>query len=625
MADGSSSEGETRRLLDWLASYQWYIAGALSVLALFLAVLGTFEVPDAISRDAGLVGPDGVDEPWDRILRAVTLLGLGQRRLPAFGSPYAEGARAILLGLTIFTLLKVWAVLFREQWETLRLRSISGHSVFCGLGEKGFLLAHALRARGERVVAVDNGGEGFVARCRAAGILPLQGDARDPAVLVRAGILRASRLVSVCGDDVTNGEIAAVARKLLADAPRGERPRWPLACLVHIADLDLYQRLRETELDSLRGDLDRLQFFNVFESGARALLADFPPAIATSAPAGDPRGLAIVGFGRLGQNLLLRIARDLHLTRGEVGAEHVPVFVVDPNVEDRLAALRLRCPRLESACDIRPVPVAIGSAEFEAARFLVDPSGRMAVRLVYVCVPGDALAVSASLAWRRAFEDSPVTIVVRVERPQGLALLVKASPGENASHLLEAFGLLSRACTTTLLEDVTIERLAIALHRHYVEVQIASDRKLLQPDKLTLRRWEDLTEELQESNRAEAAFIPVRLAKIGCRVRPRSDWSFPLCEFSNDEVETLACLEHERWKAERLRYGWQFGPGRKDPIRRTNPLLVPWADLGPDARKFNLDSARGLPELLRSADLEVQRGGEGRPAAHVKSTVGVAS
>ena len=45
--------------------------------------------------------------------------------------------------------------------------------------------------------------------------------------------------------------------------------------------------------------------------------------------------------------------------------------------------------------------------------------------------------------------------------------------------------------------------------------------------------------------------------------------------FTPEEVERLAEMEHERWLAERRALGWT--PGPRDPQKKTNPNLVPWA------------------------------------------------
>lgn len=51
----------------------------------------------------------------------------------------------------------------------------------------------------------------------------------------------------------------------------------------------------------------------------------------------------------------------------------------------------------------------------------------------------------------------------------------------------------------------------------------------------------------------------------------------PLFQFSEEEVELMAEMEHEGWVAEKLRKGWKYGPTRDDEAK-TLPLS---GSLGP--------------------------------------------
>ena len=58
-------------------------------------------------------------------------------------------------------------------------------------------------------------------------------------------------------------------------------------------------------------------------------------------------------------------------------------------------------------------------------------------------------------------------------------------------------------------------------------------------------------------------------------------------EFTKDELELLAQMEHRRWRASRVLAGYRLGEtadGKKDPHRKIHPLLVDWEKL-PDAER----------------------------------------
>lgn len=72
------------------------------------------------------------------------------------------------------------------------------------------------------------------------------------------------------------------------------------------------------------------------------------------------------------------------------------------------------------------------------------------------------------------------------------------------------------------------------------------------------------------------------------------------------DLEKLANLEHARWMDERRRQGWTYGAPRDD-ARMRHPLMVPWDQLGDEAKDKNRVIIRNLPRLVEKAGLRVQR------------------
>ena len=76
-----------------------------------------------------------------------------------------------------------------------------------------------------------------------------------------------------------------------------------------------------------------------------------------------------------------------------------------------------------------------------------------------------------------------------------------------------------------------------------------------------------------------------------------------------DEIDTLARLEHARWCEERRAAGWL--PDRvKDAGKRRSPDLVPWDALGEADKAYNRELARRLPAVLAKVDYTIRRVGE---------------
>ncbi len=151
------------------------------------------------------------------------------------------------------------------------------------------------------------------------------------------------------------------------------------------------------------------------------------------------------------------------------------------------------------------------------------------------------------------------------------------------------------------LPDGLREKIARAIHDRYRQHQ--SGRKPATDP--AMQPWENLTETLRESNRAQAADLGAKLQAIGYRIAPASSATPPLT-FTPEEFERLAILEHERWVTERLQAGWTQGPVR-DVERKITPYLVSWEELAEEIREYDREAVRVIPELLAEAGLAAVR------------------
>lgn len=93
------------------------------------------------------------------------------------------------------------------------IEALSGHTILCGYGRAGRILATELKRSGAEFVVVDQDEE-KLNDAEAAGMLIVEGNAIEEEVLSRAGVSRARVLATVLPDDAANVFITLTAREL---------------------------------------------------------------------------------------------------------------------------------------------------------------------------------------------------------------------------------------------------------------------------------------------------------------------------------------------------------------------------------------------------------------------------
>jgi len=98
----------------------------------------------------------------------------------------------------------------RMQYDIEHLQK---HTIICGYGRMGSVLAQLLKARTRSLVVIEASAK-RVHEARAAGFLAIEGDALEEDVLRAAGIERATVLAAVLSDDAVNVFLTITARDL---------------------------------------------------------------------------------------------------------------------------------------------------------------------------------------------------------------------------------------------------------------------------------------------------------------------------------------------------------------------------------------------------------------------------
>jgi len=116
--------------------------------------------------------------------------------------------------------------------------------------------------------------------------------------------------------------------------------------------------------------------------------------------------------------------------------------------------------------------------------------------------------------------------------------------------------------------------------------------------------FEDLPEDIKNSNLDNAYHIPTKLLAIGYRIRLVAKGFKPATLHLNDEeVEIMARVEHIRWCWDKIMNGWYYGDV-KDSRRKTHPSIIPYEDLSESEKEKDRELVRLIPALLQDVKFE---------------------
>jgi hypothetical protein len=401
----------------------------------------------------------------------------------------------------------------------------------------------------------------------------------------------------VCGEDGDNAEIAINIHELSSDFKNRL-----LTSLVHIINPHLCNLLKEREIMAQGSDTLRIEFFNVNESGARQLFKEFP-AFDENLGAARPH-LLIVGQGAMGKTLTVHAAMLWRIAPRKLN-EKLLITLLDKEADQKKKYLELQYSQLNDFWDLIPVTLDIDSPQFHQAEFLRDRDGHCIITMIYVCLDEDSRSLSAALTLFQHLRHERVPIVVQLGHNPGLAKLLQDQNSDRGGFSnLHSFGLLDPKSKTDLLLYGTFEVLARAIHQDYLWTQ-----KKMNPTLETnpsLVPWEELPENIKESNRRQADDIGRKLKAIHCDIEPLMNWDAELFEFTPEEVEKLAVMEHQRWLIERRNEGWTYGKS-KDLNWKISPSLLDWDELPEDTKQYNRETIRSLPIFLARASFQIFR------------------
>ena len=519
--------------------------------------------------------------PWYQCLYlALQLFWPGQYDIPVPDPSPLIVARWIAPLLTLSAAIAAALAVFSERVQRFLAKHMGGHTVVCGLGEKGYQVVKSLRERGEKVVVIERDADNdYLPLVPQLGARAFVADATLRESLEQAGVPLARRLVAICPDDDLNVEIAYAAVRVRQTTRRGawwrKGPTGALRCLTHVGDVDLWNLIRESSLSQDDSTAALVEFFNFDDRAAedvvkKTLLDDY------GVPRGDVRTAAVIGDGSVADRIRWHILAV---------PEHPPLFPPPAEVVSYDFGALMHSPSALS----ESMPLDRGS-------------------LVLVAMKGDRLTLHMALALEREHRSRGVRVVACTHGEAGIARAFAAAPLDAGGPLdvggLRVHDLMESLRSPDIVLRDLLDDLGRGVHEKWLAGELENGGHLLD-EAPRFCHWADLPDEWRLESLHQAADIKRKLKSIGALIVPKAkaDDDF---RFSREEATLLACQEHERWKASKEARGYRYGEHR-DEAHKIHELLLPWDELDSDARQKNIEEIDAIPELLGECGLRIQR------------------
>ncbi len=481
-------------------------------------------------------------------------------------------------------------VITQDAWirlSNLLIQLWDGHVVVVGLGEKGFQFARSCKQQHRVVVIEKDETNPRIERARAEGIHVLVGDALDDRNLRAAMVKRARHVVTFCGNDGTSVEISLRIRDLLARLNANTAMRIHL----HVNSTRVSSRLEGYSKFYHDRQGAEVSFFSVHDLNARILLRKYPPDVFANVQGQQQVHFAIYNFGHFAEHILTEAVRICHFLNGKP----LRFTIFDVDAKQRVASLLKGHPGLTQLCDIEYVDLPTLS-ELELDH--VSDALLQSVTEHVICKSSDEENLELALMLRTILLSRPgcnAPINLRMQHASGLAKLLEAEGNDpEVPDGIYPFGMLDEVLDYDNILSDRLDTLAQAMHEDYLARRqgVSSDARLYSG----LNEWINLAEPVRKSNRLQADHLHAKLRAIRCSLGRGSPNGF---EFTHDEAEYLARIEHARWRANKVYEGWREGSERIEGAK-INPMSVRWEQLDPGEREQQVEAIKRLPRMLES-------------------------
>jgi hypothetical protein len=575
-----------------LSNFRYIFIIGLGILGFILGYIGYYK---KFSNQPNLQNPINI------VFYVIKLFFFDIRADPPL--PWELEVAKYLCPIALFySAIKAFLTLFQEELTLFYLQFFRNHVVICGLNKWGSQLASDFCANGEKVVIIgkDMNSE-FIMKCRDFGAIVLIGNYTDPYMLYKARVHHAKYLIAFTYDDSINMDIGINARKIIKEKyPKksynnstSTTLKKKLSCFIHITDIQFLNSFYQHQIFSKKSANFEIRFFNIYKNNARTLFLTFPiDNLVDTCAKNIQIHLLVIGFGQMGESVVLQAAQIGHYANGE----KLRITVIDKDAENLESQFQYRYPNFSNILSINFISIDIDNQnEFNKMVPTIDKDH--AITAIIICLENSELTIKLGLALTSIFKSRDIPIRVHLDENVDIFTFVDSYP-------ISPFGLIMHSCSREIVVNEVLDRFAKTIHNYYIKSEI--NKQITRNENPSLVPWDELPIDLKDSNRQQADHIPIKLRALDYRVSKIKGKKPADFDFNTEEIDILARIEHNRWCANRWLAGWTYNRD-KNIEKKISPDLIPYDDLTPYQKEKDWKAIKNIPKLLCLIELEIQK------------------
>ncbi|MEA2018183.1 MAG: NAD-binding protein, partial [Campylobacterota bacterium] len=509
-----------------------------------------------------------------------------------------EVSRWMIAFFMFYYIAKGIILIAKTKYELFKLSIFGGgHVIICGCGEKGRTLGEDWLKKypNTKLFYIESDLlNSNIETLQELGAIVIHGKAQEELILKKLKVNKASHFIATT-NDTTNMEIISTLTKVLKNK---EYKRFThLKCFVHLQHSEFYDFFMATRFNADDNMLD-IKVFNIYSNSARMLFNDkinnrilgdnvFKDKTSIVDKKSQVK-VAIFGFGKLGENILLQALHLGHFyneTPIKVTVVYDQDRDINKNIEDEF---NKQYDVLKEQHNGKYWDVEI----IDDGDFLKDENGKekkMDYTQLIVAYEDEFDALSNLMKLLKRYNDEILTnnidVSIYSNSFENTAQIIhedKNNKKDTVFKKVRTFGMLKETCSYDMVIDQTLDKKAVLNNNHYNELHGYNKE-----NKTAQEQWKELDILTKDSNRYLMDHNEIKKSLIEKFIKESTmtydykstrdniehkyfydhqniNWDDMGLEnhsystkLSVDEIVTLAKAEHNRWNAFHILNGWK--------------------------------------------------------------------